>query len=184
MNSIESNFEMGVGGWLGIIVGVCAMSKDYGRHKYTFAAISPFVGSFLYWGATALVRQSIYLCLSTIRSLYRFDAIACFLMVLFLSGAVFPTIHTLRMWTAPPAPPTPPPSEPSSEASSEPSSTDTSTHEETDESKEPESDESPIPSRRQSNVSDRVRVINEDGSDSPLSFEKVGSDDDADKKKN
>ncbi len=187
MNSIESNFEMGVGGWLSIIVGFCAKTKDYGRHKYAFAAISPFVGSFLYWGVTSLVRQSIFLCLSTIRSLWRFDAIACFLMVLFLSGAVFPTIHTLRMWTAPPAPPSPPPSEPPSE----PSSTDTSTQEsdeseESDESKEPESEESPIPSRRQSNVSDRVRVINEDGSDSPLSFEKVGSDDDtaADKKKN
>jgi hypothetical protein len=151
------------------------------------------VGSFLYWSAVTFVRQSIIFSLSTLRSMFRYDAIACFLMVLFLSGTVFPTIHTLRVWSAPPAPPSPPPSEPPSE---EPSSADTSMQESSDsddseESKEPESeapsgDASPIVSRRASNVSDRVRVLNEDGSESPLSFEKVGSDDDAaaDKKKN
>ena len=188
MNSIVSNFEMGVGGWLGIIAGLYAMSKDMGQRKYTFAVICPFIGSFLYWGATTLVRQTIFLCLSTIRSLFRFDAMACFLMVLFLSGTVFPTIHTLRLWTAPPAP-SPPPSEPPSEPSSADTSTQESSESESESSEEsksdaPSGDESPIPSRRASNVSDRVRVINEDGSDSPLSFEKVGSDDENDKKKN
>ena len=140
----------------------------------------PFVGSFLYWSVTTLVRQSIFFSMSTLRSMCRYDAIACFLMVMFLNGTVFPTIHTLRIWSAPPAQPSPPSSESPSE---EPSSADTSMQESSDsddseESKEPESEASPIASRRQSNVSDRVRVLNEDGSESPLSFEKVGSDDD------
>ncbi len=193
MNSVVSNFEMGVGGWLGILAGLYTLTKDFGHYRNAIVIACPFVGSFLYWGITSLVSQSIFFGLSTLRSLFRFDAITCFLVVLFLNGTIVPTVLTIRQWAAPPAPPSPPPSEPPSE----PSSADTSMEESSDsddseESKEPESDTSscntsPIQSRRASNVSDRVRVINEDGSDSPLSFEKVGSDDDAtaaDKKKN
>jgi hypothetical protein len=189
MNSVVSNFEMGVGGWLGILAGLYTLTKDFGRYRNAIVIASPFVGSFLYWGAVTLVRQSIFFGLSTLQSLLRFDAIACFLVVLFLNGTVVPTVLTIRQWTAPPAPPSPPPSEPPSE----PSSTDTSTQEsdesdsESDSKSDSKSDESSIPSRRASNVSDRIRVINEDGSDSPLSFEKVGSDDEsavASKKKN